>query len=54
MDPNETLRKIRELCKKILEQEHTFQDVWDLAEHTEAMDSWISKGGFLPKEWSAK
>lgn len=25
----------------------------DLAEAFEALDGWLSKGGFLPKDWSA-
>jgi hypothetical protein len=47
MDPNETLRRLRELCAK----NQDLVDPSDLVELVEALDSWVSKGGFLPKAW---
>jgi hypothetical protein len=56
MDPDENLRQQLRLAKKLL-------DAWDnetridrdvairLAERVEALDEWLSKGGFLPKRW---
>ena len=67
MDPIETLRMIRLYVGKInvwrdlldrmdgkllpWQQEEMQQDACHLAEYTEAMDEWLSKGGFLPSAW---
>lgn len=66
MDPNETLRIIRrdlEVVNKYRDlkdrtggllqwQREEFEAAaGSLAEGVEAMDEWISKGGFLPGEW---
>lgn len=52
MDPNETLRRIRELSRRILDDgplnDHVNEE---LAELCEALDEWLSRGGFLPKAW---
>jgi hypothetical protein len=41
MDPDETLRKIRELCR----EQATFYRYDELAEYVQALDEWISHGG---------
>ena len=54
MDPNEALKAIRILVKSILSDEtdgNDGQDLVDLAEHVQALDEWLSKGGFLPDSW---
>lgn len=47
MDPNETLRRLRELCA--LDNCHLFST--EIADLFEALDDWITNGGFLPTEW---
>lgn len=61
MDPNITLEELRRLSDHILtmtDAENTEPDVdigWEdarsLAEYVQALDGWISRGGFLPAEW---
>jgi hypothetical protein len=62
MEPNETLKEMRRLVKKILVDETylvdlpgvgivQFDDGQRLAELAEALDEWIGKGGFLPDAW---
>ena len=61
MDPNETLRELRELADKVAAQD---MDVYsdpedradaaragDLAAGVQALDEWLSRGGFLPDAW---
>jgi hypothetical protein len=56
MDPNANLKEQRHLVSEIQNprtsakqrKEHTYR----LAELSEAMDEWLSNGGFLPKAWS--
>jgi hypothetical protein len=57
MDPDETLRRLRTLCGRV-EAMETTEDVAGLAlaaaecvELFVALDSWISRGGFLPRAW---
>jgi hypothetical protein len=45
MDPNATLAAIRELLAS------DTPDVIELAELMEALDMWLSRGGFLPTDW---
>lgn len=50
MDPNAALAEIRELVKR----ENDDQDgSWAIAavERFEALDEWITNGGFLPADW---
>lgn len=62
MDPDEALKKAREAAKGVIEglsYEHRGQpSVEDyagvLAEAFEALDEWLSKGGFLPDDWRRK
>lgn len=48
MDPNETLRRLRELCA--LDNCRLFAE--EIADLFEALDQWLSKGGFLPEPWT--
>lgn len=59
MDPNATLRRMRQLTAAI----HAADDAADphaaaeaateLAELFDALDKWLSRGGFRPSAWSA-
>ena len=51
MDPNACLARIREIIEK---GSHPLdhQDAEDLAENIDALDGWLSRGGFLPVEWT--
>lgn len=58
MDPNECLREMRTCYEQVLDP--TYERLTDsgkdeiavnLATHAEALDKWISSGGFLPTEW---
>lgn len=58
MDPNDTLRMIRAYVKRIQDWEAGKPGDEDipalasaLAEYAEAMDEWLSKGGFPPSAW---
>lgn len=53
MDPNETLRRMRELTRKIVQDSEESEDAVALAEYVEVIDTWITKGGFLPSAWAA-
>lgn len=55
MDPDALLKRIREKVSGILTLTHihSFEDMEDLAEDINNLDSWISKGGFLPKAWKS-
>ena len=46
MDPNETLEQIRALAKYI--GDYDYDALVDLVN---SLDSWLSKGGFLPDRW---
>jgi alkyl hydroperoxide reductase subunit AhpC len=48
MDPNVTLLRIRDLVSNT----HLIGDeVDELADLIDALDGWISNGGFLPSDW---
>lgn len=57
MDPNANLEEQRRLAKQILsagrgpKQNLTLDRAHRLAELVEALDEWISGGGFLPADW---
>lgn len=53
MDPNEALRQIRESASRYLDSGRHV-DAGTLAEHVEALDEWLSRGGFLPDAWTAE
>lgn len=46
MDPNATLKELRELLKRGMRP-----DLERARELFEALDEWILKGGFLPDDW---
>ena len=58
MDPNETLRVLREAMQTYIRGEATrdrevmADAASDLHTHTEALDTWLSQGGFLPDAWN--
>jgi hypothetical protein len=53
MDPNETLRQLRDLMVKLETGWDHFSedDVDELVEKWKALDEWLSSGGFHPREW---
>lgn len=60
MDPNETLRQIRDLVDHIRQLSDTETEDVDtvlalngvaLASYVRALDEWLSRGGFLPQPW---
>lgn len=50
MDPNKALEVIREEIQTY----HTkgWVDTHSLMDHLEALDDWLTGGGFLPAEWT--
>jgi len=53
MDPTDTLRAIRLILRRA-EERHGLdaEDAGSLQEHIQALDEWLSKGGFLPHQWT--
>jgi len=52
MDPDAALFAIRELAAAIAAADEVSPwQAHELAEHVQALDAWITKGGFLPKDW---
>ena len=62
MDPNETLKRLRLLlstgyhARKLFSKETTYQQglfdhILECEELFQALDQWLSKGGFLPTSW---
>ena len=55
MDPDEALRCVRAAIEEIRELEaggaEFGEQVSDLVEHFEALDAWLTRGGFKPKDW---
>ena len=49
MDPNACLKAIRELIAEVSTGSEI--DAERLAELVDALDTWISRGGFLPAAW---
>lgn len=50
MDPNATLREIRELSERVSEwPKESLAD--ELIEKFDALDAWLQSGGFLPDAW---
>jgi hypothetical protein len=54
MDPNEALRSIRRCIAeldKVSDADEMGSLCGELIEHVEALDQWLSQGGFPPDEW---
>jgi hypothetical protein len=51
MDPDECLRTIREIVQRINDDDHLESDLGELSDAFEALDGWLSRGGFLPDDW---
>jgi hypothetical protein len=63
VDPNEALEILRKLAKRVISiadepdysdnksQDHVLSEAMEMAEAFKSLDEWISKGGFLPKDW---
>jgi len=56
MDPNETLKVLRALVAEVLgadrfEGNDADEVLGELAEEFDALDKWITSGGFLPQDW---
>lgn len=53
MDPNETLHRLRELTNEAIEESGAPRTdlAGELGEAFNALDDWLSKGGFLPGAW---
>lgn len=53
MDPDENLMEIRTLVAKAHKDGRlSGPDSLRLADLVDALDGWLTGGGFLPKEWS--
>jgi len=54
MDPDEVLRRVRALVKALGDSEDASDSLLlgvALVEAFEALDGWLSRGGFLPAAW---
>lgn len=55
MDPDETLRQLRELADDIRGEQQMALDITDNEQRFidlfTALDQWLSKGNFLPDAW---
>ena len=54
MDPDQALKDARAACKHWAEGERGDYDlvaVDEFGNAFEALDQWISRGGFLPRDW---
>ena len=58
MDPDEALKKAREALvlynRRYNDKGTGLSEANDLADAFEALDGWLSKGGFLPDDWRRK
>jgi hypothetical protein len=54
MDPNETLRQIREAIADAWAApfDEQFTHLVDVVELFQDLDAWLSRGGFKPSDWS--
>ena len=60
MDPNANLKEMLELAKRMITDYNDCEgngvdqdDAAHLADLVEALDGWLSNGGFLPARWDA-
>ena len=51
MDPDNTLQAIRDIVEEALGSDGESDKILELAERFEALDVWMSRGGFLPRKW---
>lgn len=51
MDPNVTLNELRRACEEYWEYGPTDHAVCKLVEGFDALDAWLTRGGFLPTAW---
>lgn len=59
MDPNEALRNCRRIANSLVEKMDADEDLESLPVHKvnqliesfQGLDQWLSKKGFLPKDW---
>lgn len=58
MDPNANLAEQKRIARRLLALDRPLveiaADASRLAELVEALDEWITKGGFLPSAWTSK
>ena len=55
MDPNMCLGRIRQLIHRYNEEGALDSlEMYALINHVDDMDSWLSIGGFFPKDWEDK
>jgi hypothetical protein len=59
MDPDAALAELREFVAEVKEQrDYSVGELENLlsyfAEHFEALDNWLTNGGFLPADWKKK
>lgn len=51
MDPNKTLNELRKVMAEIRRTPQS-DEADEAAELFQALDDWITRGGFLPKDWN--
>lgn len=51
MDPETTLKEMRRLADLILNTPERDIAGLELAEHVQALDGWLTRGGFRPADW---
>lgn len=51
MDPDATLRRVREIIANMEAHDTTTEELCELAQLVDALDQWLSGGGFLPVNW---
>jgi hypothetical protein len=59
MDPTQYLKEIREMVSELLKRDNSdprqldasISDMEDLVPAIDALDQWLIRGGFLPKQW---
>ncbi len=56
MDPDETLRQIRQIARDTVAGTISTDEAPDyleeLVDYAEGLDEWLTKGGFLPRAWT--
>ena len=61
MDPDKTLEQIREEIRKLRrwmrhpsydDPDNRLSEAEELVDLVEALDGWLTKGGFPPKDWN--